>query len=84
MVAFHPFDSAENALENINAVTEHEMTDDLRVRFQIKLAFSIVSCFNFIFLWIILDRISSTLTFLKERNRARCLLEWCVLLQWSP
>lgn len=31
MVAFHPFDSAENALENINAVTEHEMTADLRV-----------------------------------------------------
>lgn len=31
MIAFHPFDSAENALENINAVTEHEMTADLRV-----------------------------------------------------
>ena len=31
MVAFHPFDSAENALENINAITEHEVTDDLRV-----------------------------------------------------
>ena len=31
MVAFHPFDSAENALENINALTEHEMTVDLRV-----------------------------------------------------
>lgn len=30
MVAFHPFDSAENALENMNAITEHEMTDDLR------------------------------------------------------
>lgn len=30
MVAFHPFDSAENALENINAVTEHEITDDLK------------------------------------------------------
>lgn len=30
MVAFHPFDSAENALENINAITEHEMTDDLK------------------------------------------------------
>eukprot|EP00607_Mallomonas_marina_P002821 CAMPEP_0182428718 /NCGR_PEP_ID=MMETSP1167-20130531/23228_1 /TAXON_ID=2988 /ORGANISM="Mallomonas Sp, Strain CCMP3275" /LENGTH=512 /DNA_ID=CAMNT_0024611761 /DNA_START=119 /DNA_END=1657 /DNA_ORIENTATION=- len=30
MVAFHPFDSAENALENINAITEHELTDDLR------------------------------------------------------
>lgn len=30
LVAFHPFDSAENALENINAVTEHEMTDDLK------------------------------------------------------
>lgn len=32
MVAFHPFDSAENALENINAITEHEVTDDLKVR----------------------------------------------------
>ncbi len=31
MVAFHPFDSAENALENMNAITEHEMTQDLRV-----------------------------------------------------
>jgi nucleolar protein 56 len=31
MVAFHPFDSAENALENINAITEHEITSDLKV-----------------------------------------------------
>eukprot|EP01031_Cornospumella_fuschlensis_P036401 gene36401-44155_t len=30
LLAFHPFDSAENALENMNAVTEHEVTDDLR------------------------------------------------------
>jgi nucleolar protein 56 len=30
MMAFHPFDTAENALENINAITEHEITDDLR------------------------------------------------------
>jgi hypothetical protein len=30
LVAFHPFDSAENALENINAITEHEVTNDLR------------------------------------------------------
>lgn len=30
LVAFHPFDSAENALENINAVTEHEVTGDLK------------------------------------------------------
>eukprot|EP01041_Mallomonas_annulata_P008369 gene8369-17247_t len=30
MIAFHPFDSAENALENMNAITEHELTDDLR------------------------------------------------------
>eukprot|EP01038_Epipyxis_sp_PR26KG_P015860 gene15860-21494_t len=30
LIAFHPFDSAENALENINAITEHEVTDDLR------------------------------------------------------
>jgi hypothetical protein len=33
MVAFHPFDTAENALENMNAVSEHEMTADLRVTF---------------------------------------------------
>lgn len=31
--AFQPFSSAENALLNMNAITEHEMTDDLRVRF---------------------------------------------------
>lgn len=30
MIAFHPFDTAENALENMNAVTEHEVTDDLK------------------------------------------------------
>eukprot|EP01035_Chromulina_nebulosa_P031128 gene31128-41472_t len=30
MIAFHPFESAENALENINAITDHELTDDLR------------------------------------------------------
>ena len=30
MTAFHPFETAENALENINAITEHEMTEDLR------------------------------------------------------
>jgi len=30
MVAFHPFDSAENALENINAITENDLTDDLK------------------------------------------------------
>lgn len=30
MMGFHPFDTAENALENMNAVTEHEVTDDLR------------------------------------------------------
>jgi len=30
LVAFHPFDSAEDALENINAVSEHEMTEGLR------------------------------------------------------
>lgn len=28
--AFHPFETAENALENINAITEHEITDDLK------------------------------------------------------
>jgi nucleolar protein 56 len=30
LIAFHPFDSAENALENINAIAEHELTADLR------------------------------------------------------
>ena len=29
LMAFHPFDSAENALENINAISESEVTDDL-------------------------------------------------------
>ena len=33
MIAFHPFDTAENALENMNAITEHELTADLRVSF---------------------------------------------------
>jgi nucleolar protein 56 len=32
LIAFHPFDSAENALENINAITEHELLDDLKVK----------------------------------------------------
>ena len=36
MVAFHPFDTAENALENMNAVSEHEMTSDLRVLIQVS------------------------------------------------
>jgi nucleolar protein 56 len=30
MVAFSPFDTAEDALENINAITEHEVTDSLK------------------------------------------------------
>ena len=38
MTAFHPFDTAENALENINAITEHEMTDDLRTFLEANLA----------------------------------------------
>lgn len=31
LLSFQPFDSAENALENINAITEHELTSDLKV-----------------------------------------------------
>ena len=31
MTAFTPFDTAELALVNINAITEHEVTDDLKV-----------------------------------------------------
>lgn len=38
MTAFHPFDTAENALENINAITEHEMTDDLRTFLEANLS----------------------------------------------
>lgn len=38
MLAFHPFDSAENALENMHALTEHEITEDLRVRVRIVCA----------------------------------------------
>ena len=38
MTAFHPFETAENALENINAITEHEMTDDLRTFLESNLA----------------------------------------------
>ena len=34
MVAFVPFDTAEEALENINAITEHELTDALKVRWE--------------------------------------------------
>lgn len=34
MVAFHPYDTAEDALENMNAITEHELTSDLKVEFQ--------------------------------------------------
>jgi len=38
MTAFHPFETAENALENINAITEHELTDDLRTFLESNLA----------------------------------------------
>lgn len=30
MIAFSPFLTAEDALENINAISEHELSDDLR------------------------------------------------------
>lgn len=30
MIGFHPFDDAENALININGITDHILTDDLR------------------------------------------------------
>jgi len=33
MTAFVPFDTAEEALENINAITEHEITDALKVSY---------------------------------------------------
>lgn len=32
MTAFLPFETAENALENMNAITEHEVTSDLKVK----------------------------------------------------
>lgn len=32
MVSFLPFLTAESALENINAISEHELTDELKVR----------------------------------------------------
>jgi nucleolar protein 56 len=32
MISFLPFLTAENALENINAISEHELSDELRVR----------------------------------------------------
>jgi hypothetical protein len=35
MTAFSPFQSAENALENLSAITEHELTNDLRVSNQL-------------------------------------------------
>ena len=31
LVAFHPYDTAEDALDNMNAITEHELTSDLKV-----------------------------------------------------
>ena len=31
MTAFLPFETAESALENMNAITEHDLTDDLKV-----------------------------------------------------
>lgn len=33
--AFQPFTTAENALENMNAVSEHVLTDDLKVRLRL-------------------------------------------------
>lgn len=45
LVAFQPFDSAENALHNINSITEHEITDDLRVSLQIYITtIQLTSC----------------------------------------
>lgn len=35
--AFQPFTTAENALENINAISEHMMTEDLKVGFPSRL-----------------------------------------------
>lgn len=37
LVAFQPFTSAENALENMNAVSEHALTDDLKNFLELKL-----------------------------------------------
>lgn len=33
MISFLPFLTAESALENINAISEHELTDELKVSF---------------------------------------------------
>ena len=37
--AFQPFTTAENALENMNAISEHMCTDDLKVRSVASLTF---------------------------------------------
>ncbi len=39
MVAFLPFTTAENALENMNAITEHELSEDLKVPIMIMLPY---------------------------------------------
>jgi len=53
MTAFVPFDTAEEALENINAITEHEITDALKVSNHFITSLSLSLCYfspNFAFL----------------------------------
>ncbi len=44
MIGFLPFASAENALENMNSITEHEVTDDLRVSVHIVIYLFNLTC----------------------------------------
>ena len=73
MVAFHPFDSAENALENINAITEHELTNDLRVSIDIT---NVRYIYIDLSLLVICNRTSLRQIWLKARSPANNPSEW--------
>lgn len=76
MIAFHPFESAENALENINAITDHELTDDLRVFTNNDLSFVEIEVMIFVLKSLKINRTSSKARFPRERNHRNFRLEW--------
>lgn len=64
MISFLPFLTAESALENINAISEHELTEELKVCHYLMM----VSHFNY-------SRSSKTI-FQRVRNQPHFLWEW--------
>ena len=68
MVGFLPFTTAENALENMNSITEHELSDDLKVLIQIVLLV--------LFIILILRRPFYNQIFLRARKALSTSLVW--------